>query len=737
MIQRFRIIILFTLFIAAELHAQKQSLIDSLNLELPRAKTDKQKALIMNDLSYAYSQNELNLSKSIEYAENALTLAKKNSWKDVASKSLNILGNNYQRKKNYSQALEYYLQALKIYEDLGSKKNVAAITSNIGLLYYKSNNLNKAIEYYSRALKLNEETGNKKSMVVVVSNIAKAYYDLKDYDNAKEYYDRALRLNEELDNKQEAAKISTDLGNLFKNQDLSKSLEYYQKSLKINESIGNKKEAAFISNSIGSLYFNQDNFQKAIEYYSKSQKLYEDVGNVDGESRNIGNIGVTYFRMVKENSLSESEQQKFLQQATDKLSDAIRKLDENNSSNDAKQQFEQTLASVQSYASQTGKNITTSKRSKKDTIFSTKEAKGRDYVQQADLKNEYNRKQDSIKLESRNKELNLRKEMELQQLEFEYQRKQALAKTDEERQRLKEEEAQKRLQIENDYKSLFKAVQIEQQLVQAKQEKENAIAQAEIKRQKNIKNGFIAGGIMLLLLAFVIYRSYRNQKKSFKLISEANKIILCEKQRSEELLLNILPVEVAEELKNNGKTQARLYNEVTVLFTDFVNFTQTVENLTPQQLVNELHECFSVFDDIIERNGLEKIKTIGDAYMAVSGLPEATPDHAINAAKAAVEIRDFMEERKKHNKVFEARIGINSGQVVAGIVGVKKFAYDIWGDAVNTAARMEQSGVSGKINVSSSTYELIKNDFDCTYRGRINAKNKGDIDMYFINNPIE
>lgn len=215
---------------------------------------------------------------------------------------------------------------------------------------------------------------------------------------------------------------------------------------------------------------------------------------------------------------------------------------------------------------------------------------------------------------------------------------------------------------------------------------------------------------------------------------EKNNIISEEKERSDALLLNILPSEVAEELKQNGVAAAKHFDNVTVLFTDFKEFAIVSEQLTPQELVDELHNCFTVFDSIIGKYKIEKIKTIGDAYLAVCGLPLADPLHAQNVVKAAIEIRNFMLERRRvmGEKTFEIRIGINSGSVVAGIVGVKKFAYDIWGDTVNTAARMEQNCEPGKINVSESTYLQVRDLFICEYRGEIEAKNKGKLKMYFV-----
>jgi class 3 adenylate cyclase len=206
-----------------------------------------------------------------------------------------------------------------------------------------------------------------------------------------------------------------------------------------------------------------------------------------------------------------------------------------------------------------------------------------------------------------------------------------------------------------------------------------------------------------------------------------------QKQKSDDLLLNILPSEVAEELKERGQAAAKQYNDVTVLFTDFVDFTQRSEALTPAALVAEIDTCFRAFDEIIGRNGLEKIKTVGDAYIAVSGMPAANPDHAADVVRAGLEIRDFVEDRRRqHPESFGIRLGVHSGPVVAGIVGVKKFAYDIWGDAVNTAARMEQHSEPGQLNISETTYELVKGSFRCAYRGELEVKHKGRMHMYFV-----
>lgn len=209
-----------------------------------------------------------------------------------------------------------------------------------------------------------------------------------------------------------------------------------------------------------------------------------------------------------------------------------------------------------------------------------------------------------------------------------------------------------------------------------------------------------------------------------------------EKKKADELLLNILPAGIAEELKRYGSSKAKRYSSVTILFTDFVNFSQFAEKLTPEELVAELDKCFRAFDEIVTHYGIEKIKTIGDAYMCTGGLPtpDVKPHQVINAALDMVDfIRAYSEQRHRRFKsVLQIRIGIHHGPVIAGVVGMKKFSFDIWGDTVNTSSRMESSSEANRVNVSGAVYELTKDDFNFEYRGKISIKNKGEIDMYFV-----
>ncbi len=252
------------------------------------------------------------------------------------------------------------------------------------------------------------------------------------------------------------------------------------------------------------------------------------------------------------------------------------------------------------------------------------------------------------------------------------------------------------------------------------------------KNQQIIIIASVIATVLIGLLAFGWFRRYRY-------VQETNQIIEKEKNRSDLLLLNILPKETAQELKANGKVIAKRFDSVTVLFADFKGFTQYAEKLPPEQLVERLDFYFSRFDEIVERHGLEKIKTLGDAYMCASGLPFPCDDHAHNIVRAALEMQEVAQKAAAETSgpAFELRVGINTGPVVAGVVGTKKFAYDIWGDTVNIASRMETNSEPGKINISETTFSHVKDRFQCEYRGELDVKNKGKMRMYFVGKILE
>lgn len=259
---------------------------------------------------------------------------------------------------------------------------------------------------------------------------------------------------------------------------------------------------------------------------------------------------------------------------------------------------------------------------------------------------------------------------------------------------------------------------------------DQALKEQTIQRAKLVRNAILVGLGLVLTLIGILYRDYRNKIKTNKLLDQR-------KAEIENLLLNILPYEVASELQKEGHATPRYYESVSVMFTDFVSFSKIAESMSPQQIVSELNEFFTEMDEIIDKYGLEKIKTIGDSYMCAGGIPTANTTHPIDMVRAGLDIVEYLRQKNKLREQagmpkWEIRIGINTGSIVAGVVGKKKYAYDIWGNTVNIASRMESNGEPGMLNISADTYAAIKDRFDCTHRGKIYAKNVGEIDMYFV-----
>lgn len=240
---------------------------------------------------------------------------------------------------------------------------------------------------------------------------------------------------------------------------------------------------------------------------------------------------------------------------------------------------------------------------------------------------------------------------------------------------------------------------------------------------------FTLVGLLIIAGIFLLY-TWKSKKHHIRLLEE-------EQKKSDRLLRNILPATIAEELKLYGKTHPRIYKMATVMFADFKNFSQFAEQLKPEILIDELDYCYRQFDRIISGYPIEKIKTIGDSYMCAGGIPIPNDSNPADMVKCALEMRNFIEEYKKEKisdkeLYLDIRIGIHTGPLVAGVVGGTKFVYDIWGDTVNIASRMESAGEAGKVNISGDTYQHVSSKFACHYRGKIEVKNKGSIDMYFI-----
>ena len=739
---------LFGLFECCQGYAEKkqQELIDSMLVALPMQKEDTNKVKLLEDLVFRYYTSDI--AVGVRYGAQGLLLAEKLNWKKGIAAMNNCVGLGYHNESDVPLALAYYLKGLKIYEDIGDKEGIAKVDENIGNIYNDRSEYATALEYFYKALKIDEEIGNKKGIATATGNIGhineeqgnhpealacyfkalkideeqgyrsgiawiscnigNVYIARCNYPVALEYFYKALKIGEETGNISVTARASSCLANVYQSENNDrKALEYDFKSLKLYEALGSKNKIALVTGNIGVIYDDQDDNSKALEYYLKALQIYKVVGNKEGTARTTGNIGNIYMK------------QKNIVQAIQYEEEALRLDEKINNRQNAAVELEfignAYLALVTDTTTQ--KNMVTLSTSALEVNGLPRVAIPVGRMARLSKAIEYLQKGLSISKEMHARDViqgcyqNLAKAYKLT---GDYKR--SLASYEDylvvKDSIFSKENEEKLLKTTMEYDYDKKQIADSMQRV-AFQQKKDAEATSKFKHQRTLTYIGLGGTLLLACLSFFIVK---------------------ERRKSENLLLNILPSEVATELKSKGYSKAKHFDNVTVLFSDFVSFTTASERLSPQELVDELHACFKVFDEIMVRHHVEKIKTIGDAYLAVCGLPAADKNHAENAVNAANEIAVFMRDRytKLGDKTFEVRLGIHSGNVVAGIVGTRKFAYDIWGDTVNTAARMEQNSEPGKVNISETTYQLVKEKFACEYRGEIEAKNKGHLKMYFV-----
>ena len=638
------------------------------------------------------TMSKLNEATILSYK--TLELSRLTGDNSLTASSLLNLGDIYRLKGDSSKAIEFLNEASKIYENHTDAEGFAKIENLLGGVYLRTSDFDRAVIHYSNAIKIFESLGIEKRIAGILSNIGGVYFFTGDYPKALESNQRALTINEKYGNKQW---MLSNLGNIgalyFELSDYERALDYFHKALTLSNEIEFKYGAMNAHGNIGSVYsINNDN-EKALEHMNKFLQMALESGDAYSQANGYLNIGVIDMKMLK------------FSEAHDNLKKSLLTAEPTQSM--------ETIATI-------NYNLGVWHLSAPDEIQTLLE-----YEPLAKYENVIHYLQTSIRI---CEELNLQNVLQdcYHKLSDLYEQKgnasEALIyfkKYIEIRDRIKGEESKKqvtRKEMQYDFDK-------KEALAKAEQEKKDELAMKELQRQKFIRNSFVGGFGAVLTFAGIFFKQ-RNKIREGKELSDS-------------LLLNILPEEVAEELKVKGHAEAKHFDEVTVMFTDFKGFTQISERLSPVELVAEIDLCFKAFDGIISKHNIEKIKTIGDSYMCAGGLPSVNDTNAVDVIKAALEIQEFMlkhmNERVKANKeIFEIRIGVHTGPVVAGIVGVKKFAYDIWGNTVNIASRMESSGEPGKVNISGPTYEIIKDKFECTHRGKIEAKNKGMIDMYFV-----
>lgn len=570
--------------------------------------------------------------------------------------------------------------------------------NSAGIVYLILSDYDSALYCYEVAL--NENIKQKDSIGLANSyyNIAGVYSSQSQYATGMQYYLQALSIYESQNSEEDLPSLYTDIANVYAMVEEDKKADsFFHIALHLNSKIGDRYSRGYLLYCLASFQSAKERYDEALVNADSVIDIYSEIGN---------GFFVTFGKEIKAecylgtNKYNEAlrlykEAEEFYITTNDEYSIAINKL-----------------AQADVYVSLL--NDTTGYNYDKELFESTRSLnieKAIDMLEEVkqtfeDNYDEVEVKRDIYELLSKAYE---QKGSHATALEY-YKLRSAMHDSitaQNETKKVSDLESRKQIEVKD---------------------KELELQNLLIAKKKNERWYLIGGIAFLVIVLIIIYRNYSERGKM-------NKLLNVEKHKSEELLHNILPEEVASELKERGATTAQHFDRVTVLFTDFVGFTKSGERMTSQELVDELHACFKAFDEITERYHIEKIKTIGDAYLAASGLPIADDSHARNVVNAAIDILNFMKQRQQKlgEKTFEIRIGVHSGDVVAGIVGVRKFAYDIWGDTVNTAARMEQNSEPNKINISQTTYELVKDNFNFTFRGELDAKNKGKLKMYFVN----
>jgi len=602
--------------------------------------------------------------------------------------NLNALSVAILQNEDISGSLIVSKQAAELADELGYLRGKAYAEKNIGLAYYYQGDYMEVLDHWTKSLEIFETIEDSQGIANLSNNLGAVYYSQGSNTKAIDYYLRSLSIAEKIPDTLRIASALLNIGGVYGDNpnDYDKALEYFKRIPKYLPSIDEPQITTSYLMGEGEIYLLQGNYKEALKYYQDALPL---TLNTADNTDNLTKLGIVEFKMgEKEKAISyldqayqnakENSQQLQMVQTLIELG----KVYQNDDFTKALNAFRE----AESLANEMG-----IKFELKDIYEGLSMA----YANQGDYTNAF--KYQTQLIASKDSLFNVETDDKIRGLQFDFD-----------------------LEKKEDEIGLL--------------EQEAQIADLQAKRQKYVIYGTVLGLLLVFVLAIGSYKRYRYVKKTNKIIEE-------EKNRSENLLLNILPDETALELKQNGKVKAKKFESVTVMFTDFKGFTSYSQNLSPELLVKTVDYYFSKFDAIMEKYDLEKIKTIGDAYMCAGGLPFPTEDHPYKMVQAAFEIARVMEETKlnppKDIVPFDVRIGINTGGIVAGVVGTRKFAYDIWGDTVNVAARMESLSEPGRVNVSHSTYLLIRDRYTCEHRGQIHVKNKGMMDMYFVNDSKE
>jgi adenylate cyclase len=594
------------------------------------------------------------------------------------------------RPQDSAQSREIAKQALKLLKDSHQIKTTADILDFMGELESSLGNQRSALEYHEQALSLWRELNDQARIAASLLNSGISYWHLSHYDKALQYCLDALKLFEQLKYTKGIADALHNIGIihdlLFK---YDSALEYHHQALNLRTEIGDHRGIADSLNNIGIIHYFQTEYDKALAYLNKAIIEWDLIGDSKGAAKTVTNVGLCY---------------KELHQYDKALEAYVRALNTWEHLGDKYQtaNLYNNIGEVHVLAG----NYVKAKKILLQGYQMATEIEAKELIRE--------------NLERMSDYYLMRNEF---QLALAYYKQAANLKA----KIYTEESSQQIAEMQTKYETEKKEQEI---ALLVKNQEINALA---LERQTLLRNSLLGGLLMLFILAFIIYGRYRFSQRVNRQLADANALIQKEKEKSDQLLLNILPAQVAIDLKETGRTEPQLFENVTVYFSDVVGFTNLSSSLEPGLLIAELNEIFTAFDNIIERNGCERVKTIGDAYLCVCGMPVPNPNHAENMVRSALEIVDYMTERNRHSDIqWRIRIGIHTGKVVGGVVGVKKYIYDVFGDTINTASRMESNSEPMRINISEVTYHLVKDKFPITPRGLHAIKGKGEMAMYFV-----
>lgn len=590
----------------------------------------------------------------------------------------------------FKKAYVYVEKSITIFKELKDNKSTGNGYNQMATINYYLGEYNKALTSFENSKLYFKKANYTEGVASATNNKGAIYYYLGNFPKALDHYKKAIQFHEELKNEAKVAGTTQNIGNIYLQlNDNTSAKKHFEIAKKIYKKNANEKALSLVLSSIGKVYLKEKKYEIALNNFEESLKLATENNETQVQAEVLFNLGKLY-------------------EAKNNFPKSVAHYNQSiNISKEIKSNLHESssliaLGGIQLKLNKNNQAIKNCKRGLKlaeklNTISIQEEACKCLYtayksINQSNKALFYNEQmhllKDSLNLkQTTNKILNMKfeKEMFLDSIAH----------------------------IEKERK-----IQIKHKQAIAKKEK-----------QRNI---FIVVGCFALIIAISVFSRLNFVKKSKARLQ-------IEKDRSENLLLNILPEEIAEELKEKGFVDAQDFESASILFTDFKSFTEAASKLSPQELVEEINTYFKAFDTIMETYTIEKIKTIGDAYMAAGGLPKPDINAVKNTILAALDMQAFVTKRKAENDVqnkpaFEMRVGIHVGPIVAGIVGVKKFQYDIWGDTVNTASRMESNGLVGKVNISHDTYILVKDEKDLAfeYRGKITAKGKGELEMYFV-----